>query len=179
MREMDNLEKFIVENREAFDSEIPNLKVWAEIDKRINPQEENKVVRMLWVRRVAAAVAFLVIGAAAGVLFTQTQGEKMVMAEATQVVPEFREAEEFYDQQVKDKMTKLASYNPDPIVNMDLQQIDEVQKELKAELEKAPASAREEIIERMIENYKIKLGILERVLEHIDKNKTDKNHESI
>jgi hypothetical protein len=64
-----------------------------------------------------------------------------------------------------------------------LQQIDAVQQELKAELEKAPSSTREEIIERMIENYKIKLGILERVLEHIEQkqiqNQKSKQHDSI
>ena len=65
-------------------------------------------------------------------------------------------------------MTQLASYeNADPSVLSDLKQIDVVQEELKAELQNAPASTREEIVQRVIDNYKIKIGILERVLEHV------------
>lgn len=64
----------------------------------------------------------------------------------------------------------MASFQPetDPSVLADLRQIDDIQKELKQELDDAPASAREEIVKRMIDNYKIKLGILERVLQHIE-----------
>jgi hypothetical protein len=180
---MDHLEKFISENREAFDTEIPNLKLWAEIEKQVNPPSYNKIVRMNWVRNIAAAIALLVIGAGVGITLNEKREVIVANSQMEQVVPEFKEAEQFYNQQVQDKLTKLANYNPDPTVTMDLQQIDAVQQELKAELEKAPSSTREEIIERMIENYKIKLGILERVLEHIEQkqiqNQKSKQHDSI
>jgi hypothetical protein len=49
----------------------------------------------------------------------------------------------------------------------DLQQIDEVQKDLRRELQNAPKSSREEIIQTMIKNYQTKLDILERVLTRV------------
>ena len=36
----DQLEKFISENREAFDDQVPDLKVWAEIDKELSEDAE-------------------------------------------------------------------------------------------------------------------------------------------
>jgi hypothetical protein len=180
---MDNLEKFISENKEAFDTEIPNLKVWAEIEKQIHPQSYNKIVRINWIRNIAAAITLLIIGTGIGFYLNDKKENLEVANSVEQVIPEFKEAEQFYNQQVQDRLTKLASYNPDPSVSMDLQQIDVVQQELKAELSKAPSSTRAEIIERMIENYKIKVGILERVLEHIEvkqiQNQKSKQHDSI
>jgi hypothetical protein len=80
---------------------------------------------------------------------------------------------------VQAELVKLASFQPetDPSVLADLKQIDEVQKELKQELDDAPASAREEIVKRMIDNYKIKLGILARVLQHLEEYKLDNSKE--
>ena len=84
------------------------------------------------------------------------------------IAPDLKEAESYYTKKVEVKYSELVNHNPDPSVITDLKQIDEVQKELKKELENAPATAREEIVRRMIENYQIKLGILERVLNHIE-----------
>jgi hypothetical protein len=92
---------------------------------------------------------------------------------AEDVAKELRHAEAFYNQKVQLKLNQLASFNPDPEVVEDLKQIDEVQIELHRELDNAPSSSREEIIERLMENYKIKLDILERVLNHLQQHSQD------
>ncbi|MBL7816854.1 MAG: hypothetical protein JNL70_17665 [Saprospiraceae bacterium] len=166
-----DIEKFVAENRADFDTEIPNLKIWAQIDKNINKGAEKRLILRGWFVRAAAAVALLVVGAASGILLNDSRKDAMAEKQVEQVLPNFKATEKYYNQQVEAKLTKLASYNSnDPSVLADLQQIDEVQEELKAELESAPSSAREEIVRRMIDNYKIKIGILERVLEHIEEN---------
>jgi hypothetical protein len=58
------LEKFILENREKFDSDAPDTRVWEKINEQINPDKAVKdtPVRSLHFRRwlsVAAAVVFL------------------------------------------------------------------------------------------------------------------------
>lgn len=164
----DILEKFIEKNRTDFDTEIPNLKLWAAIDNQINPLKENKIVRMSWLRQAAAAIALLIVGAGLGVFLNEKAEVKALSQVTSDIAPDLKEAESYYTKKVEVKYSELVNHNPDPSVITDLKQIDEVQKELKKELENAPATAREEIVRRMIENYQIKLGILERVLNHIE-----------
>ena len=173
LSDSDVFEKFIQENRAAFDTEIPNLKVWAAIEKQVNPIKEYKIVRMAWWKQAAAAIALLIVGAGMGIFLNEKAEVKALAQSTEQVVPDLTEAENYYNKKVETELTKLVSYNPDPSVMADLKQLDEVQKELKKELENAPTATREEIIHRMIENYQIKLGILERVLNHIEEHQTE------
>ncbi len=163
-----DLEAFIEDNKSDFDTEIPNLKIWAQIDKTINRPAERRNILRGWFLRSAAALALLVIGATAGIFMIEKRADTLVEKQFEQVAPDFQKTEKYYNQQVQAKLTQLASYeNADPSVLSDLKQIDVVQEELKAELENAPASTREEIVQRVIDNYKIKIGILERVLEYV------------
>lgn len=163
-----DLEAFIEDNKADFDTEIPNLKIWAQIDKTINRTAERRHILRGWFLRSAAAIALLVIGGTAGVFMMGKRADILVEKQFEKVAPDFQKTEKYYNQQVQAKLTQLASYeNADPSVLSDLQQIDLIQEELKAELENAPASTREEIVRRVIDNYKIKIGILERVLEHV------------
>ena len=121
--------------------------------------------------RTAAAIALLIVGAMVGISVYQKRENVVANTQVEQVAPDFQKTENFYNQQVQEKMMKLASYqNTDPSVFSDLKQIDAIQEELKAELNNAPTSTREEIVRRVIENYQIKIGILERVLEHFETN---------
>jgi hypothetical protein len=193
----DKVENYIQANREAFDTHTPSLKVWHNVAATLvadsesatkvavtNTATDTKVVRLTWWRQAAAAVALLVFGVMIGFLLNQKQADKALAQASEQVAPELQEAENFYNQKVQSKYTQLTSFNPDPSVLADLKQIDEVQEELRKELQHAPTSTREEIVRRLIENYQIKLGILERVLNHIkeqplDNQKSQQQHESI
>ncbi len=169
-----DVETFIEDNRADFDTEIPNLKIWAHIDKTINQPAERRLVLRGWFFRAAAAAVLFVVGGTVGFFINENRKEVVVEKEIEQIAPDFQKTEKFYNQQVQAKLTQLASYkNADPSVLTDLKQIDEVQEELKAELETAPSSTREAIVRQMIENYKIKIGILERVLENIEGNPAD------
>ncbi|MCP3931308.1 MAG: hypothetical protein GY705_19660 [Bacteroidetes bacterium] len=163
---MDNLEKYIIENREAFDSAVPNLKVWADIDEQLS----RKSARRIPIRRIlsiaATIVVLLVAGAAAGSYIANgQQGEEITSL--ADVSPEYAELEQHYDQQIKEKTGQLAVYNHDKTVDEDLQQIDNVMDELLLELQNAPEGQEEQIISNMVKNYQAKIDILERVLERI------------
>ena len=163
-----DVEAFIEDNRTDFDTEIPNLKIWAQIDKVVNHPAQRRHILRGWLWRSAAAVALLIVGATVGIGLYEKRANTVAVE---QVAPDFKDTEKYYNQQVQAKLTKLATYqNTDPSVFSDLKQIDEIQEELKAELGNAPMSTREEIVRRMIENYQIKIGILERVLENIEDN---------
>jgi hypothetical protein len=186
----DEIDSFVRSNRASFDTEMPNLKVWAAIDKRL-PQTVEKPVELSiektvekasekttekrfalkqWAFRIAASLTLLFIGAGAGFYFKTKQEAVEIAQTVDKIAPDFREAEQFYSQKVQNQLVKLTSFQPttDPSVLADLKQIDEIQKELKQELDDAPNATREEIVKHIIDNYKIKLGILERVMQHIE-----------
>jgi hypothetical protein len=179
----EQVEAFINEQRTSFDDFEPSLNVWANIDAALEEQRSKTPLVVIprwyssWAVRVAAAVILLLLGVGLGNWLTKSAalgGKFPLVAKNTEggvkaedVTKELQNAEEFYNQKVKVKLSQLASYNPSPEVVEDLKQIDEVQAELHRELENAPSSSREEIIERLMENYKIKLDILERVLSHL------------
>ena len=180
---MDQLEKFIRENRSAFDTEVPSLKVWANINKQMDKRPKPKIV---WMRRLRAAAAVAILAVAACVM-----GYKMGMASAearslADISPEHAEMERFFNEQIQEKMVKLASYDQDGFVKADFQELDAIYTELQQELEKVPSGTlnEEQVIQAMINNYQTKIDILEQVLEKVQTTgqtnlKTEENEVSI
>lgn len=166
---MDKLEKFILDNREAFDSETPDLKVWAAIDVRLDEAEkpQAKVVSFYqWIPklRIAASVALLLtVGIGIG-FYLKSNATPPGLAD---VSPEHAELERFYQKEInkKEQLLVNVAQTTAPEVKQDLQQIDQIMLELRAELMNAPKGSREQIIRTMIESYKTKVEILERVLD--------------
>jgi alpha/beta superfamily hydrolase len=161
---MDNLEKFILENRESFDDAVPGLKVWANVDRHLNQRPNQRIV---WMKRlrVAAAVAFLLVaGGVIGAHLANVHNEAKSLAD---ISPEHAEMERYFKSQVNDKMAQLASYRQDTFVKPDLQELDTLYEQLKTELQNAPEGAEEKIIQAMINNYQTKIDILEQVLEKV------------
>lgn len=165
-RAMDNLEKFIRENRHDFDTEVPSLNVWANLDQHLDSQRPSG--RVVWMKRLrvaAAVLALLVAGGAAGAYLTN-QGK--AVDSLADISPEHAEMERYFSTQVEEKMAKLATYKQDGVVKADLQELDQAYEQLRKELENAPAGAEEKIIQAMIETYQTKINILEQVLEKVE-----------
>ncbi len=163
---MSNLEKFILENRADFDTEVPRLDVWAKLDRQLDRQRP--AVRVVWMKRLraaAAVLALLLAGGAAGAYLTN-QGK--AVDSLADVSPEHAEMERYFSTQVEEKLAKLASYKQDGVVKADLQELDAAYEQLRQELENAPVGAEEKIIQAMIETYQTKINILEQVLEKVE-----------
>lgn len=165
----DTLEDFIRGNRESFDSEIPDLKVWANIVKETPGRA--KILGIGWQRtllRVAASVALLVTGLGLGVWYARL-GEPSAMA-MSDVSNEYAELEHYFESDIAVKKEKLATFTgvQPAEVYQDLEQLDNVMTELKLELADVPEGNREQVVRAMIENYKAKAAILERVLERLE-----------
>lgn len=162
---MDRLEKFVIRNRTEFDSEVPSLKVWAEIDKQLEQKSAKRIT--LWrSMRVAAAVVILLC--AGSFIGNQMGDSSNTMASSLgEIAPEYAELESYYNSQIDQKIKQLASYRHEVYVQEDLRQLDEIFTELRTELENAPKGAEKQIIQMMIDNYETKVSILERVLKKI------------
>lgn len=169
---MNHLENFIQENREAFDSATPDLRVWAMLNQRLDetvlvPQvaPQAKVIRMpIFTNklRMAASVAGLILSGIAIGFFIKSNQQTTTLAS---ISPEYGEMEQYYQQQIDKKTKQLVSLKNAEEVKTDLSQIDTAMEELRNELTNAPKGSREQIIKNMITSYKNKVDILERVLE--------------
>ena len=162
---MDNLEKFIMENRQDFDSEVPSLEVWSKIDRQLDKQ--HRVVKMNRTRRllsVAAVAAMVFLASVIGFKMGVSSSDARSLSD---ISPEHAEMERFFKDQVREKMAQLASYQQDGFVRADIQELDAIYEDLKKELDKSPARNEDQVVQAMINNYQTKIDNLEQVLDRV------------
>lgn len=177
----DPLEEFVHQNREDFDTEHPGLGVWSAIGKELDQQPRLRSIQsgrhfQYW--RIAAAIALLLIaggiGRELGVRAIQEQQTAML----EQAAPDFDETEAFYQATIAQTKARLTGYEVDPVLESDLEQLDQAMAELREELADAPPAERRTIVENLINNYRLKLNLLERILQRLqdaEAKKTNKN----
>ena len=196
----DDFEKFVKNNREAFDAKAPSFDLWENIEKELNQKKEEKVVTMSVVkpersnfrrqimRYGSIAAIGLLLLTVGGVIGSQWFGSnhRNSVADAeislSDVSDEYAEAEAFYAQKVNASILELKKRSSDNSILEDIEELDAAFQELKKELGQSNAFSNEEIVQAMIENYQMKIEILERVLERLpngnDGNKAIKKEKS-
>ncbi len=174
----DNLEKFVLENREAFDVLEPSDSLWDQIDK-----PKLKVFKLNWktiVVRIAAVVIIFIGSYFVHDWMQEKKSNSIVVVqepdrmEGMENVTVLMEAEVFYASQISSAKNEIVELSGDDselmkYIDYDLVELDEVFKELKNDLK--DDSDNEEVIEAMIQNYRIKLDILEETLRQLRKTK--------
>lgn len=175
----DKLEKFMMENREDFDVFEPNEELWEGIQQSITP------VRKLNWKTIALRVAAVVVIFIASYFFhdLMQQNSNNQMAEENMEQPNeqmqmLMEAELFYTSQINTAQEEfiLLSGNDKELIDdikYDLSELDKVFDELKNDLKENGDN--QEVIEAMIQNYRIKLQILNEMLGQM--NKSTKSNE--
>jgi len=160
----ENMEDFIRNRRSEFDDLEPNPMIWDKIDRALPQKKKARIIS--WRSLAVAASILLVIGAVGMIAFQQgvQQGTEMSLSE---VSPELHEVENYYQDQIKNKTALLASLAPDHEVNSDLVEVEAFMQELKSELKDVSPGEREIVIQAMIENYRTRLEILERVIDRL------------
>lgn len=175
--ERDDIEKIIIQHRSEFDLAEPPAALWSKIAAQLDPPRA-KVIWMPVLRRVAAVAALLVIGFGAGVLLSRSTRAD-VLAEIQQVNPDFSGAERYYSAQIRHSLERLNAYpSQKKEVLQDLAQLDQISQELLRDLASAPAGAEDRIVAELIQTYRTKVSILEKVLDsiHASKSKTKSIH---
>jgi hypothetical protein len=176
-----DVEDFIRQNRESLDTETPDLRVWENVTATL-PAPKAIVVRVSWQRhllRAAASIALLVVGLGAGIWYARsTDGSGMAMAE---VSPEYAELEQYYEHDIHGKKEKLATFTGSQSADVlqDIEQLDRIMEELRRDLATVPEGNRPQVLRAMIENYKAKAAILERVLESLEEKQQGNNNSKL
>jgi hypothetical protein len=175
------LERFIAENREEFDTEMPGNRVWEQIDQQMSEQKKNPFQRKpLFYWAVAASIlALMVLGiyfsmnkpmspqpALSGpVPQTDVQGANMMNEFTKLIVMKQQELKQFSTDQPElyRKFTK------------DIRQLDSTYNTLKTQIDVTPN--REMLIEAMIQNLQLQLNVLNQQLHIIQQIKSSKNED--
>lgn len=179
----DRLEQFIDDNRDRFDLYEPDEKVWAGVESRIR---KKKPFGIGWKGLLWRAAAVLIIFGASYVIQTYLHQRRTVISDREgtnilQQIPELKEAEIYYTNLFNEKISQiepLISRHPEleETLQQDLSELDSIYLELQKDLRDNIAN--DEVVEAMIQNYILKIEILEDLLDYMDDNSKQQEDEN-
>ncbi|MFY0672176.1 MAG: hypothetical protein JXQ87_02150 [Bacteroidia bacterium] len=183
----DNLEKFIKENRRSFDGETPRELVWKGVKKEIaKPEKRQNVIRInrrfFWAAAAVLVFAFSIILYQGGIIrslkHNQVEVASTLEESNWQMPSELKTLDDTYIQQVSLTMNLLESF-PDEQIELkeELTELDAEFELLKGEFGAEVSS--EDVLNAMIENYRIKLDLLEVTLEYFKRSEKIIENENI
>ncbi len=178
----ENLENFINDNRDAFDSYEPGNKVWKAIEEEL-PADKKKqatILRMAWVRWSAIAAAILVITTSVYYFspFTKKQDNQTVaISDNSEVPAEYAEEVYHFTKLIELKhkqLKKIEKEQPELYRQFsgDISKLDSNYQVLRNELPGHPNQ--EVLIQTMISNLKWQIDLLNQQLTIIQKIKHSK-----
>ena len=185
---MSRLEKFISENREAFDDEIPSGSIWQGVESAITEKKKARLISLnsgfKW--SIAAAVVIL---AGLGVFFKMQQTHNTIdtahakpdttaTTEIAVIAPEESSEVNQFAKLIalkQDELKKLSKEQPELYQKFtkDINQLDTTYITLKKQLSSTPN--KELLIEAMIQNLQLQLQVLNQQLHIINQIKNSKN----
>lgn len=181
----DKLEEFILENREQFDTAEPSPEIWKRVRRRPAP-----VLGIGWRGLAWRAAAAVLIFFSSYIFFRLTDrdpappsGESigMIREEQSPLVQDLKEAEIYYSAQIefsRAEAIRLSDGDPavQDLIDTQMVDLDKIYEELRRDLQ--DNTANEAVIEAMIQNYRIKLEVLEEILRQIRQLKEPANNAS-
>ncbi len=170
----DRLEEFVVQHRADFDAREPDPSLWLKISANTTVVKTRR--SLVWLR-YAAAVAVLFAGFSAGLYYLAGNNTNRL---ANPVYQEVVETEAYYTGIISERYQELQPYlvdNPQlkNDLDFDMKELDEIYSGLKKDLSDNVANP--EVIEAMIQQYRMKVEILEQLLYQL-KEKENYNYEN-
>lgn len=173
----DRLEEFIQDNRNDFDSEIPSLNIFSDIEKELGSKKKSKLKPGQIARRSAAVIALLAI--ACCWVFMNNGGEQKearmnespLQFAAEIGHPELTEMSEYYTRKINSNKGKLAALNHhDPDLYRDLHHMEAMYDTLAMEWSRNPHKSDEKLVNAMIANFRTRSTLLENVVTRVEGN---------
>lgn len=169
---MDRLEEHIRKNREDLDRYSPPKSIWRNIRRKI---EIEKSFPRRWLS--IAAMIVVILGTSILIFkpqFRWSSAERGKNEDLTLVTPQLRETESYYNNLINSLYTEakpLLTNNPEikKELNSDLSQLDSICSDLKKDLKDNVSN--QDVVEALIQNYRIKISILEDMLKVLKENK--------
>ena len=157
----DKLERFIDQNRTSFDDKEPAEKVWSNVEQSL-PSSRKNLWNSLTVWR-SAAVIFMALSAYLFIPRISGGGEKN-----EQVLREFNDVEEFYIQQIADKVQLIGQFRESDGLNgftQDFHQLEAMYMVLKEEMKARPSK---KVKDALVLNLLVRIDLLNQQLHKLD-----------
>ena len=173
----DKLENYINDNRSSFDDLTPSADLWNKISQDKQQSRGNTTRVILY--RISGAAAILIVALLSYTYFTIPTPKSNPISEFNK---EILETEQYYNSKVmvkKKKVFMLTSSQPEikNDIETELALLDTAMLELKNDLNENIAN--EEVVEAMIQNYRMKLQILEDILRYLEPAEKQENKPTI
>jgi hypothetical protein len=168
----DRFEEFVRGHSQEFDMHEPDAAMWNKIVEKIEPK---KTIRWRYYLSRAAVILVLIGASLIGqrIWIGHGHGIRQKSADVELNIPELNEAEMYYTGMINAKLAEMKPLlNEHPSLekemNSDLSELDSVYKSLKNDLKDDVAN--QEVIEAMIQNYRLRISILEDMLNFLEAN---------
>ena len=164
----DRLKDFIDENRKAFDDKEPSDNVWNNIDRALFTNS----TRTVWYNSLAlwraAAVIFIVLSFYLLVPKFSSQ-QNQIAKEGEVVLKEFTDVENFYVQQISEKVQLIDGFEKSEGLNgftKDFQQLEAMYSVLKEEMKIRPS---QKVKDALVLNLLVQIDLLNQRLHKLEK----------
>lgn len=176
---MDRLEKFVIQNRDSLDNMEPPSQLWDGVQKRRNKTKSKTKIFILpaykWALRIAAAIVLFV----ASYYFHDFNNRPSTQLASTELpesslLSELLEAEYYYTAQINvetEKFYKVTVGNNSlrNEIQLELKNLDKEFSKLKDDL--MDNADNEDVIAAMIQTYRLKLSILQDIMDQLQEKK--------
>ncbi len=165
----DRFEEFVRNNKEEFDVFQPGEHLWDKISGTAGKSDKPSKpwVKYLW--RAAAVILIFFASYTFHELRDLKKERQMAGSNENiyELIPELKDAEFYYNNLVDSKLQELRPFfsnfpGLENEVKNDIQELDSIYRDLKTDLKDNVAN--DEVIEAMIQNYRLKIEILEDLL---------------
>lgn len=181
---MGNIEKFISENRKAFDNELPPDRIWENITAVFEGEDLlKKRERSLRLRTIISMAAmFVLVCSAAFLLYKARTSNRLDYSQIDPILAKQQVEYASLINEKRDALSNMATKNPQ-LYQEFTQVIDKMQrnyKQLKTELDQSPN--KELTLEAMINNLKMQIEVLNQQLEilnYIHQQENKSSHEQV
>jgi len=177
----DIFEEFVRNNQAEFDIREPRPELWNEIEKSIS---HKKAIRWrFYLSRAAAVILIFTASFIAQRVWINVKDNIAENRDAVEInIPELREAEMYYSGMINtmlDEVKPLLAEYPslEEELQTDLSELDSIYDGLKNDLKDNIAN--HEVIEAMIQNYRLRIAILEDLLMFLEPEDEENNTNNI
>jgi len=169
----DKFEKFIADNRDEFDFREPDPRIWDKIENRIGTKKKAGW-RLVLQRAALVAVIFSASYAVNELIHRYRKSDFRSLnsqdAGVESAIPGLKETEAYYTGLVNQKLDELKPIiancpSLEEELDFDMSELDSVCADLKNDLKDNVAN--QAVIEAIIDNYRLKISILEDLLSEI------------
>ncbi len=174
MKGKDHLEKFILEHRNEFDSDIPSEHLWEKMSGKITPGNNYS-----WIWKAAAILFF---GLSTYLLVDRIEQENSTLV--SNEIMEFINAETYYNSMIKVRREELEIYigKDSPYFiefSADIAELDSIYSQLKHEFD---LNNDDFVMEAMIKNLQLRIEVMDRqmqIIQKVQKLNKNKNEDNV